>query len=121
MSSKLAPFYVGQKVVCVKTLIASVLVKGNNYTVTGVFKKSCGCGYQITVGILSPSDKSRGTRCCNCNKVNEDKTFEWPFNSACFAPIEKQNLPLITLTQIQTKELEKEQVKEYDKQLIGGN
>jgi len=118
MESKLPPFYVGQKVVYITGLYMS---KNSNHVVSDIKQCSCGCWVIGINGQVLKITKPEGVFYFDCGaplSVDPDYTG---WDATSFRARESQPFPLITLTQIQTKELEKEQVKEYDKQLIGKN
>lgn len=118
MESKLPPFYVGQKVVYVG--LRGLFPKDKTLIVSAVAQGSCGCWVIAIQGSMYDKIKhTPGKYCSICDGI--ETTGVSGYIPRIFRAVESQPFPLITLTQIQTKELEKEQVKEYDKQLIGKN
>ena len=113
MESNLPPFYVGQKVVYVGW---DPSLKNTIHTVNALYKLTCGCWivYSDTLPL------GEYDMCSNCNKKTT-RVYARIAMAKSLSPIQEQNFPLITLEKIQEKEREKEQVKEYDNQLIGGN
>lgn len=109
--NNLFPFYIGQKVVCLKDY---------SYNNEGGFKKGeikiveelikCSCNL---IGVKIRGIKySLPTVCYDCHK-NLNGTF---FDSEYFAPLQQKNFPLIKLSQI--KENEKTKIKEFEKQIL---
>jgi hypothetical protein len=80
-----APFAIGQKVVALKTGIC--LVKGREYTITGVYPSDCKCnGWDVTVGI---SWSKTHHQCEDCGVYNiPNSGTEKLFLSGLFAPIQ---------------------------------
>lgn len=106
--NNLPPFYVGQKVVCVRSCDSTKwgtgdkvngVVKGETYTIKAIAPNCCGVGFMVDVGLIPKYD----VLCSKCCK-NLGKTL-WA-NPKLFAPIEKQNFPLMTFKEIVKKEEE---------------
>lgn len=88
------PFYVGQKVVCIKPI--KTLVKDKIYTLTGVNK--CACGTTIvswgeTDGIVL------GVDCHSCGRINF-KSREFFADSSRFAPIQESKFRAVSFEKI---------------------
>lgn len=98
----LPPFYVGQKVIAVRSHSQGVFNKGDVFTVTGVIRKCC--GWNVSIGI--PSTKP-SWHCGICDRSHHSET-EWFFSQRMFTTAQEKNFPLMTFTQI--KETEKEEI-----------
>lgn len=97
----LPPFYVGQKIVALTNGCNGNLIKNNEYTVKSI-RFRC-CAWLVDVGIVDlESDESE---CSTCKKTYKFEKIWW-LSYILFAPIEKQNLPLMTFSQIKEKEQE---------------
>ncbi len=103
----LPPFYIGQKVVCIKTKSSfdffgnpcHLIKKGDVFTVQGISK--C-CKWVIDIG-------KRDNRMCACEHCGHyfGKGIVWA-NAKFFAPREEGTLPLITFKEI--NKIEKEEI-----------
>ncbi len=102
-----APFYVGQRVVCINNAVlsnahldpSSVLVKGKVYTITSV-TKGC-CGWSVTIGIPGTTP---ALTCHICGKTYLRGVLgEWSFIPERFAPIQ-EDFQSITLEKILEQE-----------------
>ncbi len=99
----LHPFYVGQKVVCVKPI--GDLIKDKIYTISHITKCLCGkiC---VGVGLVDYEfgyGKYYNAKCCGAKQIS---VGFYEFNTDRFAPIQQQNFPLIKLSKIIEKEKE---------------
>lgn len=86
--TKIPPFYVGQRVVCVRSSgWAGGVEKDVQYTVKSIALSTCKCGgYDITVGILA--DVAGNWKCRVCDtKVYKSIGDVVRFSSGMFAPI----------------------------------
>jgi len=106
MKNNIAPFYVGQKVVCLVTkynFFGVGVLKDKVYTVESIHKCSCGC-YNINVGL--PVNHLGHSDCVSCGKIISDKRAWCP--SRFFAPLLEQSAPLLTFEKIKESETKKE-------------
>jgi len=99
----LPPFYVGQKVVCVKTHSQGIVVKGNVYSVKECYLSPCGCNYVVCVGVLATGQFNK---CTTCGKRRNPESKYHPISHELFAPVQEAKPPLMTFTQIKEKEKE---------------
>lgn len=110
----LPPFYVGQKVVCIKNHSSGVVLKDKTYTVTSVLKICC--GFRIGVGI----EWNYGTKnvcCSSCTSIRPpDK--EWMLSPCLFAPLQESVFPTLTLSRVIEKELQLTSMNQDMKQLF---
>lgn len=111
MSNEIAPFYLGQRVMCIDVSSRigsnasfdqkpiSVLIKNKDYVVSGIYK-AC-CNWVISVGIKS---KHANITCATCGSIylNQIKG-EWAFRATRFAPI-LENFQSISLSKILEEE-----------------
>ena len=98
--NNLPPFFVGQKVVCVKANADSLgnnLVRDNTYTVQGVHK--CECGWKVSVGGITDNRIIR----CPCGCPDPDTNVWWFSNR--FAPLDQTSFPAMTFKEIQKVEV----------------
>lgn len=99
----LPPFYVGQRVVCVKDNSSKSIKKGQEFSVLGLNQFSCGC-WSIDIGIKSESPRT------GCGEHGLHQTakcnngIKW-FHVKLFAPIEQtfQPITLEKVLEIETK------------------
>jgi len=96
----LPPFYVGQKVVAIKSHSQGIFKKGDVFKVKALMKPCC--YWVCDIGIENISDIME----CNCG--NEYKSSVWAIACHVLAPIQEAKPPLMTFTQI--KETEKEEI-----------
>lgn len=100
VNMKQQPFYIGQKVVALKTISTTGLIKDKVYVVTGI--KACvRCGvYSINVGIKIP-----GNSTCACdNETVLSNTGIWWADVELFAPLH-EGFQSITFEKILETEL----------------
>lgn len=103
------PFYVGQKVVCIKEHNdpECELRLNNVYTVRSLWL--CECGWSIDVGIKDSNILLKGdtTYCCDACDV-EQNTDSWLLFCNRFKPLQELKVPMLTFEKI--KEEEKEEI-----------
>jgi len=78
----LPPFYVGQRVVALRSHSQNKFKKGSVHIVKGC-KNSC-CGWLVNIGVSSMRYK---WECSDCGKTNPSDGVWW-MAAYCFAPIE---------------------------------
>ena len=83
-------WYIGQEIVCVKTHSLKLVKRGKTYTIRGLAKSQCNCGYvMIDVGIsynnIHPSGQQECSECGNAFFTNG---LFW-FNECLFAPLDQ--------------------------------
>lgn len=101
-ASNLPPFYVGQKVVCIEGYPnPRFFKKGDQFTILDIIKTPCCNMWIVNIGVSMPYKNT----ICDCGQTFKANQM---FRASRFAPIEKQNIPLMTFSQI--KEKEKEQI-----------
>jgi hypothetical protein len=93
--NSISPFYVGQKVVCIKGV--DELKEGREYIVKKVFRASCCSVWIVDVGISIPFPRL----CANC--------WQWTspyegYRYSRFAPLQQTNFPLMSFSKIVEKE-----------------
>lgn len=102
----LPPFYIGQKVVCLKD--ANTTKKGQIYKVTNNWQCSCGTWY-TGVGVLHGKPNAAAT-CVKCDCKTPNDSPYYLGLSTRFAPVQEAKPPLIKLTLSKIQEVEKEQI-----------
>lgn len=95
------PFYVGQRVVALKTSLCGLIVKGKEYLVAGVDQCSCGDWY---IQIEGYSAKGLDERFCTECEADLPMTPLRAANSKYFAPIIEQ-FQAITFEKVMEQEL----------------
>ena len=105
MAQDFPPFYVGQRVVAVKTHSQKAFKEGDVFVVKEIRASMCSChGWEISVGINIPQDFDPDyTERVDCGVVFIDKTGRWFFNTSIFAPIQ-ENFQSISLEKILEEE-----------------
>lgn len=99
----LPPFYIGQKVVCVKPSEKHGLFKDKIYTITDVKRCICGCT-QVSWGVKTTET---GLNCASCDKdLTIGSIPEYYALASRFCPAEEKPLPLLTFEQIKKEEKE---------------
>lgn len=81
MSSNNQPFYVGQKVVCVKNHSEHVIKEGEVFNITGIEERCC--RWVVTIGVKSILPYSE---CANCGRLYPSQKERF-FSEYLFAPI----------------------------------
>lgn len=95
----IAPFYIGQKIVCVnvhftkESGLRPPLVKDKTYIVKSIIKCECG-SYKIDVGL--PSIIGSTVCLCGC----KTRSLKWHVRADRFRPLEELKLPLITYSKV---------------------
>jgi len=96
MTTNIPPFYVGQEVEAVRGHRFYKI--GDKFKVTSVFKRKCGCGYDITIGITFPT--SFDSVCWFCrDEESFQSNSEIPFGTRDFRAIAPK-FESITLSEI---------------------
>lgn len=100
--NNLPPFYIGQKVVSLQTHKGQV--KGEIYTVTGVFQCVCK-SYLISWGAPHGIAGARCNchNCCSFMPVPSNNPY-WVAPQEYFAPIQENPFPSLTMKQVIKKE-----------------
>jgi len=77
-------FYVGQRIVAVKSHSQGVFKKGDEFILKAITQRPCGCsGLYLDIGIRS------GRRIGACNKCgNVYESMEWWFCESSFSPLD---------------------------------
>lgn len=81
-------WYVGQRVVCIKTHPDKVVTKGLYYIIKGIKQSCCGGGLVLDVGIKDFDDSADFCRCADCGKLSRYDAVWWLCESR-FAPIDE--------------------------------
>jgi len=107
----LPSFYVGQRVVALRTIKSDKgrigIVKGQEYVIKALVPTFCKCADVWAVDIGYKLDnKLFELRCKMCGKTHVDKMKVWLFSSSNFAPLQQQKFPLMTFSEIKVKEQE---------------
>ena len=85
----MSQFYVGQKVVCVRTVPGyhNSPIVGRPYEITGLYQ-SCSCGPCVTVGLMDDLKEFPYDRCDGCGEWCKTQTPEWEMCQTLFRPID---------------------------------
>lgn len=109
MKNNIPPFYIGQKVVCIKDHNdpECELRLNKVYTVRSLWL--CKCGWSVDVGIKDPCVLLEEDTIYYCNVCEvEQNTDSWLLLCNRFRPLQEQKAPMLTFTKI--KEEEKEEI-----------
>jgi hypothetical protein len=103
--NNLQPFYVGQKVVCIKSHSDLEYKKGEIYTIKGIAKNRCKCSlYLIDIGVTSINDRNYTTEYCyGCKTINKWQSIHWYLPSG-FSPLQESVFPSLKLSKVIEKE-----------------
>lgn len=105
-------WYIGQKVVCVKSDFA--IMEGETYTITNIIEKKCKCKPEtlLEVGIPFPG-KVRDWMCLVCNTSITDIPATIPYLERFFAPLDSKTDELSDYTPYSLiRELDKVKIEE---------
>lgn len=101
----ISPFYIGQKVVCVKSHSQGVIKKGQEFTVTGVFEPDCNCdNWTITIGLKTIIPFHQCSFCGYIRKNESSESSEFRFGYTMFAPVQ-EDFKSISFTKVLEEEL----------------
>lgn len=107
------PFYVGQKIVCIKTHSERLVVEKQKYTVLRCYIHCCG-GWAVEVKEVLSTMKDNSVskvgeiRICYTRKHRSISTGFHPLSALLFAPIQQTKFPLMSFSKI--TEVEKEEI-----------
>ena len=94
----LPPFYVGQKVVCIKDHTEGIVKKGQEYIIMDIVPGCCSVdAWWVDIG-YKPSPKVLYLQCPICHQISQDHLQYLAFY--LFAPIEEQKFSKVTYTEI---------------------
>jgi hypothetical protein len=96
--NNLPPFYIGQKVIAIKTHSQGTFIKGVSYKVTNYIKCDCGVWW-ISVG----GTTDRINRRCTCGHLTPTYGLSHG-DSRLLAPIQEQTFPLISYSKVLEQE-----------------
>ncbi len=96
--NNLPPFYVGQKVVCVKTHTRGIYKKGQVFTVQNIYMQTCGCQWVINIGYYSDIPTMK---CSTCGLVYKNDSA---FKCTSFKPLQESVFPSLTMSKVLEKE-----------------
>lgn len=102
-ASKLPPFYIGQKVICVKDGKNGKgigVTKGEVYQIKNIV--ACNCQWSVDVGISGGS--LYGNVCPRCGKAITPPTYSCYASASLFGPIREdfQSITLESIMQVET-------------------
>lgn len=103
MDIKLPPFYIGQTVICLKTVIKKSIIKDITYKVDGIQKCPHGT-YYISCGVKH-NLKKVNSFCTCCNSKMNDYGYYWEFTKN-FSPLQESTFPSLTFKEVIKKEKE---------------
>lgn len=96
--NNLAPFYVGQKVVCIKTHTIGIYKQGQVFTITDVYIQKCGCKWVVNIGVFSNIPTME---CSSCGfNYSQDNGFA----ASSFKPLQESVFPSLTMSKVLEKE-----------------
>lgn len=98
-------WYIGQEIVCVKTHVERVVVRGRTYTIKSLREGVCPCDAGILIDVGVPHDPSRFTEYSRCSKCGHRY-----YSGSTFWLVERHFAPLDQDISELTEILEKENV-----------
>lgn len=95
-------WYIGQKIVAIKSHSQLAFMKGNEFTVNGLCTAMCNCdNVYINIGVVSVVTEHK---CIRCGKVYHANGIWW-FSEKLFAPIDQDISELTNILNEPIKEL----------------